>query len=325
MFYDERNIKYCLLCFDPYEEQEGNSYGENPLPLSGLFNWANIFKGKRAYPSCKADYEEFNLIHVNVTTRNLFLIPEILKSKSSDCKLLLNIDFSIDMWKNSLPLYPELILSLIDKADYIFAVEPEMANLLSLSLGNRHVACIPHPVATHLIENYRVPERINQIGFSIHRYDDNVLIPAFLARLLHTFDFQSIVLGGVHASKANIQHLFTFYKETCPFEELIQTLAPLFALYETYTIHSYGRLTAECACLGIPVIGGKYVYSIAKCFPDLALDKPNDFTNALSLFSKLSNDAQFYKYVSQKAIDLSKYFSFANCKKLMLDFLNGDH
>jgi len=324
MLFTEQNIKYCLLCFDPYEEQEGNTYGESDLPISGLFNWAKVFNGNRAFPSCRAEYDQYNLIHVNVTTRNLFLIEQIVKAKPKEAKLLLNIDFSIDMWKNSLPLYPELILSLINKADYIFAVEPEMASVLSLSL-ERRVPCIPHPVATHLLSKYRALERINQIGFSIHRYDDNVLIPAFLARLLERNDFQTIVLGGIHSSKANIQHLFSFFKESCPFEELIKTIAPLYALYETYTIHSYGRLTAECACLGVPVVGGKYVYSIDKCFPDLALEKPNDFAGALSLFDKLRLDKDFYAYVAQKAVDNSEFFSFENCKHLMLDFLNGEH
>ena len=324
MVYTSDNIKYCLLCFDPYEEQEGNSFGDTDLPLSGLFNWARVFNGKRSFPNCAEDYEQYNLIHINITTRNLFLLDQFLKLKPSYAKLLLNIDFSIDMWKNSLPLYPELILSLIDKADYIFSVEPESANLLSLSL-QRPVPCIPHPVATHLISKYRQSERLNQVGFSIHRYDDNVLIPAFLARLLHSYSLQSIVLGAVHGSKSNIQHLFSFFKESCVFEELIKTISSLFALYESYTIHSYGRLTAECACLGVPVVGGKYVYSIAKCFPDCALEKPNDFTNAHSLLVKLYHDTDFYTHVSQNAIVLSEYFSFENCKNLMLGFLNGAH
>ena len=320
MIFNEQNTKYCLLCFDPYEEQEGNTFGDKALPLSGLFNWARVFNGVRKFPTCRAEYEQFNLIHINVTTRNLFLIDQIIKNLPSHAKLLLNIDFSIDMWRSSLPMYPELILSLIDKADFIFAVEPEMASLLSISLG-RKVPCIPHPVATHLIKDFRAEERLNQIGFSVHRYDDNILIPGFVARMLPE-NFQTIVLGGVHSTKASVQHMFSFFKETCPFEELIKTIAPLYALYETYTIHSYGRLTAECACLGVPVIGGKFVYSIDKCFPDLALDKPNDFTNAVKLFNKLINDKDFYSYVAVRAMQLSEYFSFENCKEMMLEFLN---
>lgn len=320
MIYTEENIRYCLLAWDHYEELEDNLNSKKKLPISGLYNWATVFNGKRTFPQSDQDLAQFNLFHINVTLKNLFLIPTFLKKMPSTAKLILNIDFAVELWQETLGLYPDLLFDIIDRADYIFAVEPLQAEIISYSI-NRNVPVLPHPVAISEIKKHISEERINQIGFSLHRYDKNFLLSGLIANRLPK-TYQSIALGST-SSKRDLLHLFTFIKEYCSFEELIKLTSQLYAVCESYTIHSYGRYTVECAALGVPCVGPENVASIKHCFPDLTT-KLNHIKEYSDLLHKLINDKDFYSEVAMKSIKLSEDYSFESSKTKMLNFLNSE-
>ena len=313
------DIEYCLLAFDHSEEHQDNSFGDGQLPISGLYNWSNVLKGKRMFPRTEEDYNKFNLFHINITSKNLFLLSTFLKHKPDNAKLLLNVDFSVELWNQNF-LYPDVFLEQIDKADYIFAVEPLMSQILSDAL-HRYIPCIPHPIDTIGIKNFRTNNRSNQIGVSLHRYDNNFLLPYFAVNNLPN-NFQTVLLGSTTSTKENYLHMYDFVLESCKFNKLIKTISSLYAMYETYTIHSYGRLSAECAVLGIPCVGSSSVDSIKTCFPDLSTNT-NDIRLQKHLLYKLINDSDFYSEVATKAIELSNRYSYKNCKKLLLELLNN--
>ena len=315
----DEEIKYCLLAFDHTEAIDDNDHGNRQLPISGLYNWANALRGKRSFPRTPEEFEKFNLFHINITSKNLFLLPTFLKNKPSSAKLLLNVDFSVELWNQNFA-YPDLFLEQINKADYIFAVEPLMAEILSNSL-HRYIPCIPHPLDTEGLKKYRTNDRINQIGVSLHRYDNNFLLPYFAVKDFAP-EYQSLLLGSTTSSKQGFLHMYDFILENCKFEEMISKISSLYLMYETYTIHSYGRLSAECAVLGIPCVGTHAVYSIKKCFPDLTTNI-NDIPKQKSLIKKLINDKEFYSEVAMKAVKLSEYYSYKNCVKLLRELLNN--
>jgi len=317
--FDNENIKYCLLAFDHNEEKDDNDHGGRQLPISGLYNWANIFNGKRMFPRTPEEFDQFNLFHINITSKNLFLLSTFLKKKPSSAKLLLNIDFSVELWNQNFA-YPDILLEQIDKADYIFAVEPLMAEILSDAL-RRHVPCIPHPIDTEGLKTFQTNSRLNQIGVSLHRYDNNFLLPYFAIKDFAP-EYQSLLLGSTTSSKQNFLHMYDFILENCSFEKLINTINKLYIVYESYTIHSYGRLSAECAVLGIPCVGAECVSSIKKCFPDLAT-KTNDIVKQKSIINYLIHDKEFYSEVAIKALKLSEYYSYNNCKSLLMGLLNN--
>jgi len=322
MLYTPDNIKYCLLTWDYFENQHVSQYisPSTPIPITGLFNWSILFNGSRTFPRSKTDFEKFNLLHVNVTQKNLPLLSKIIPLiNQSVTKLLINIDYAIDMWSQTFP-HPELLLQEIDKADYIFAVEPSMADLLSHSL-KRKIACIPHPCPSHLIEKYRTHDRQKKIMISTHRYDSNFQLPYFATRDLPDKWYTSIL--GASNNIDSVLHLYDECQGVLTFEETIKYISRHYAIIETHTLNSYGRTTIEAAVLGVPCIGMKNLESMNRCFPTLIYNSLCPVTRIHKLINTLISDSDFYSSVCSFAIEKSLYYSYDNCKKLMLDFLNS--
>ncbi len=319
MVYTEDNLKYCLLAWDFNEEDTGNLHGKENLPITGLYNWANALNGKRQFPQTEEELAQFNLFHINITGRNLMLLSTFLKRMPKDAKLILNVDLAVELWQNVYN-YPDLFLDQINRADYIFAVEPLMANILERAL-KRPVACIPHPCAYEDLKKLRCDDRLNQIGVALHRYDMNMVMPHFVTRQLPE-NWQTIALGSTE-SKTNYMHLYTFIQETCGFAELMKLTSELYAAYETYTIHSYGRYSVECATLGVPCVGPKMVSSIAHCFPEIATNNSYDIEGSAALLNKLINDFDFYKEVAHYGMKKAADYSYKSSRELLIDFLNS--
>lgn len=176
MTFTPENIKYILLAYSVAESEQFNSAGGEQLPISGLYNWARIFNGARAFPRTKAELEPFNVIHCNLTSFNIHVLDKIVKwIDRSRQKLLINVDYAMELWASNFAA-PQTFLRAIDQADFVFAVEPTMADMLS-SLLHRPVACIPHPSDIASLKKLRVESRRKAIGFSIHGYDHNFILP----------------------------------------------------------------------------------------------------------------------------------------------------
>jgi len=312
-----KDLKYCLLTWDKPENDFVKSFGDEQLPISGLFLWKKAFDGAYAFPRTPDEFAEYDIIHLNVTAKNLYLISKIIKDvrEAKRPKLLMNIDYSVDMWRPNFP-YPQLLLQEIDKADYIFGVEEEMCSILSDSL-HREIACIPHPLDTIGLSALRTTNRELRLLVSVHRYDLNFLTPWFAFKDLP----RHIVTGCVGAFLAKDQclHLYDEVQEHLNFDVLMKYTASSYVALETYSISSYGRFSAECAVLGVPCVGPSRVSSIRKCFPDLVSDT---HARTKELLHTLFSDNLFYISQLEKGIDLSSQYSIENSRNLMLSFLN---
>lgn len=321
MIFTNENIKYCLLTWDCEEHNHIETFSKKEMTISGLYNWANVFSGDRAFPRTKSDFSAYNLIHINLTVKNLPLLAKILPLiDRNKTKVIINVDYAIELWTaNFSNVY--LMLQELDKADYIFAVEETMAELLSKTL-KRNVPCIPHPSPTHFLEKIRTQNRIKKILTSIHRYDNNIVPMWFALKNGLPNDRWITSAIGAYTAKDRALPLFDEVQDHLNFETLMEYTSQHYAVIESYMLHSYGRFTAECACLGVPCIGPSIVGSIKKCFPDLTTEYNNPLQIS-KLLSKLINNKDFYSKVAKKGIINSEYYSFDNCRKLMINFLNS--
>lgn len=321
MTFTEDNIKYCLLTFDRPTKDHVESYAQQKLCISGLYHWSKIFKGEFNFPLWPEDTEKFNLIHVNITPRNIPLLDQLLPMiNRNKTKLMFNVDHSAHLWMSTFP-YPVQLLTALDKADYLFGVEPLMCEILSDSL-KREVPCIPHPVDVEQLSKLRKQDRASRIGVSVHRYYGNTVLPWFVINDLP----KGWVATAIGASAPNfnpkIHHMYPEVQPYLKFENLMEFVSDLYAMVESYFIASYGRLTAECAALGVPVVGGETVGAQARCFPETSTLRfhPVELKTKLR---RLLNDQDFYTEVVRYAIKAAEFYSLKRSKERMLDFLNG--
>jgi hypothetical protein len=326
MTWTKETIKYCLLSFAGWEKQESDSYTSGRIPLSGLFNWSLALNGDRAFPRSRAQVDKYNLVHVNITANNIHLISQLFdivdRSKTS---VMFNVDYAIEMWYPSFK-FPSFFIRELDRADYIFAVEDRMAELLS-ALLKRPVPVIPHPTATHMLSFLQKSgdgARRTEIGVSVHSYETNHLLPALAIRLAELDPKWISTLVGHVQNEIDMAHAYTAVLGHMDFPALMAHVAEMYAVIESYTIHSYGRFTTECAALGVPVIGSDCVSSQRRLFPGLTTQCGNVVKQS-RLLRQLINEPAFWTDCASYASKASEYYSFNSCAEQMLAFLNGDH
>jgi glycosyltransferase involved in cell wall biosynthesis len=157
----------------------------------------------------------------------------------------------------------------------------------------------------------------------VHGYDQAFMSGALAieaANIDHGKWFTAAIGGGIN--QATDGHLFDEFVDQIQFPQLMKFVADLYCAIETYRIRSYGRLTVEAACLGVPVIGSNIVSAQKRCFPDLCTETSQPSKTAL-LLRRLINEPEFWSACAAKAVQAADYYSFKNCKAMMLDFLNG--
>ena len=323
MRFTAENIRYCLLAFATWEPQHAEEFVSQKIPLSGLFNWSLVFNGKRFFPRSRDEMAQFNLVHVNITANNLMLLPSMFKLLDrTKTKVIFNVDYALEMWYPHFK-FPAIFLEQLDKADYIFSVEEEMAETLSMLL-KRPIACIPHPVAVEEISKRKLTSRFPLIGAMHHIYDSNIILPSLaINNAIEQWRpaWRSTAMGGI-ANDKEVGHLYdNFLDHTPDFERFITYLSNLYAVVESYTLRSYGRVTIECAALGVPVIGSDLVSSQRRCFPLLCTENAQPSKTSV-LLKRLIEDKDFWKICAREGQTGAGYYSFEESKKRMLEFLN---
>jgi len=321
MVFTEENVKYNLLTFDKPTRDHVEEFAKEKLCISGLYHWCKIFKGDFSFPVFPEDTERFNLIHINITPRNIPLLSQVLPMiDRNKTKLLFNVDHSIHLWSTTFP-FPQEMLRAVDQGDFIFGVEPIMCELLSKNL-KRKVKCIPHPVDVERLKVLRKYDRGERIGVSIHRYVGNTVLPWFVVNDLPAGWVTTAIGANSPSFAPKVHHMYPEVQPYLKFESLMEFTSELYAVVESYTIASYGRFTAECAALGVPVVGCEIVSAQKKCFPRLATRQFNPIEMS-KVLKKLINDKEFYTEVVREAIAECEGYSLESSKKKMLAFLNS--
>jgi hypothetical protein len=103
---------------------------------------------------------------------------------------------------------------------------------------------------------------------------------------------------------------------------LAKFVSQLYAMIETYTISSYGRLTVECAAMGVPVIGSSQVASQLNLFPSTTTTHFSPI-KIKHILKSLIHDQDFYTHVVNTAAKSAEKYSLENSKQKLLSFLNS--
>ncbi len=320
MKFTQENVKYCLLSFDAWQQGYYEQFFEKEPAITGLFQWAKALGGTMDFPRTPDNFSKYNLIHVNLTPRNLTQLYRIAPMiDRNHTKLIVNVDYTIDLWVNN--YIPEQFLAALDMADYVFGVEEMQADLLAHAL-KRPVACIPHPADIDGIGKLATTERKPIYGAFIHRYDKNFMLPWFALQNLDRNKWMTMAMTGGCVPGGDVACFYDMYQGHLGFPDMCKAMAEMYCLIDTYTIRSYGRFSIDAAALGVPCIGPNCVNSIVRCFPDLTTEI-NDMPAQSKLVDRLAEDEDFYRHVSEYAQRQVEYYGYQNCRTLMFDFLNS--
>ncbi len=312
-------MRYCLVTSKRWKELFFPGGLKQTLP-SGLWQWLGAFGGTEKdllIPRCEADMEEYDIVHVNVPRANIPYIRQIAECKPKHTKLVVNIDYSIEMWQNGYE-HITVLLRELDKADLIFSVESTMADIISHYL-KRPVPVIPHPTNIEQIQGY-VKERRNKkpmIAVLGHRYDQNFTLPYFA---FHDIDCVSILFGYTQIDAKGIGFYYDLINKSLPIEKYFGLLASCDIAIETALTRSYGRSVVECAILGIPVVGGPSVEAMRIMFPDTCetFAEPRAIHD---LIMTLMQDHEYCDYTVKRAQKKVGNYSHETCKNMMLEAL----
>jgi hypothetical protein len=330
-------MRYCL-----YAEPEWviQSYGLNPnviggiisheiLPRifhSGLTNWGRVFKGCYHVPKSIAEYQMFDVIHVNMTPHGVGTVKriksDIARIDGVKPKVVVNVDHAINMWEGFGNM--EWFLTDVNAADYVFCVHSIMANALS-SLLNRCVYTIPHPTELEQFSELVEPEKfdIPTVCVMLHSYDQNCLIATeVLNQLRKEHKIQCIAIGNANRNKEYLKWNYDQYIPGMPFASLMRVLSMCSVVIDTAITHSYGRVPVECAAIGTPCITGNTVESGRILWPELVVD----IMDAKSIRSKLEmmlfDNLELLDNMIRTAKEDVVHYGYQSCREMFEGMLN---
>lgn len=271
-------MKYCLYAL---REWVINSYGlppDTPSPIhnrslprvmhSGLTNWARVFDGVYNVPMSPKEYEDIDILHINMTPNgvgNIHSIMRHLEDVENKPMIVVNVDHAIEMW-NGFKRF-DIFLDELSMADRVFCVEPASASTLKILLGKK-VWCFNHPTnTTQLREIYGTcreedPFPHKTVLVYAHPYDRNYLITSWVIKRLKavTPDLRAIFIGQAD-DRAWLRTVYDEVYESVPFPVMMEIISRVDVAVDTAVTHSGGRFPAECAAVGTPCISDKKVFT----------------------------------------------------------------
>lgn len=322
-------LKYGLLAgTDPEMFSANDVIFDKPRVKTGVFNWGKLFDGQAYTMSTLGDPTKLDVIHIQISGTN-FHMSRAIRNRigyNSQTKIVATLDYAPQYWY-MYPPFPDLLLDALDCADYITAVEPVSARLISSLLNGRDVHVIPHPADIERIRSFKVPveQRQNTAFIMTHR-DNEDCLPYFALRdsgLKTEMYGRSTPLGDPRGQQVDYPALM--YNMVSQGYAGNQTLvkdhmAHAFLAYDSYTHHVCGRTAIEFAALGVPCIGYENVWAQEKCFPQLTV--PTGRADmARELVFRLLEDSIFYEEVAKEAQIAVEFFGWDIARKRFLEML----
>jgi 2-polyprenyl-3-methyl-5-hydroxy-6-metoxy-1,4-benzoquinol methylase len=326
-----KGIKYCLVASHFFREAS-DAQGGRDTSMTGLYSWVKAFKGTTFFvPRVDKDTaEKFDILHVNMTPRNMTVLRDLRKviGYDSSTKIICNIDFAVDMWQENFKSPPiTLLLHELRKADMLFHVEPNGAAILEhmLNLSNngnpyKKVHVIPHPTDVKGISKKRKDNREPWCGVMWHRYDNNWL-PPYLA-LEGLPNLEKILLGFIDYGKTGIAPTYEYDKvfRRLEFEEALEQMSKCLIGCDPFSLYNYGRAIVDFAVLGVPCITSDRIAAGYRLFPEL-VSGPFDVKHMYELMNKLYLDKEYYQSQKDLGIERAEYYSLENSRKRVLEAL----
>lgn len=310
-----KDIKYLLTtCYVHDQLLQEN------LARTGLYQWVNVFRGDVKYPRDVVNYNDYDLIQVNMSTQDIHLVGDIrdVIGKDSKTKLVLNNDYTTEMWGNAFD-WPSTITREIRNADMLFGTEYFQASALS-ELSGRTVHVIPHPADVKRMKSLAPLKKKNIISTIWRRYDNFYYIPHLVTRN-HGLTTQLIGYDKNMDRKTFVATTLydTVLAATNVFQFMDQMRTSLI-VYDPFTFHSYSRSTVDTAALGVAVVGSNRTQSMQICYPHTCVD-PYDVIRGRELIDKLIHDKDFYDLVVKTALENVEFYNHVNSRHRYLKAL----
>ena len=310
-------LSYCLIG-DP-KAIEGAKQKDDVI-LSGLWQWNLSFdkfgkKGDVRLLRRKEDLEEYDMIHINMTSGNLAL-PQMVRDEigdSSDTKLVVNVDFDVMQWGENWS-YPTLLTKAIDCADTVFHVESTGSSILGHVLG-REVHTLPHPVDVDGLDKYKKTDREPTITTMWHRYIPDCTLPYFAQKDIGLY---RVLLGYI--GKVPTLSMYDFVYKPRDYISTIETMSSSTFGCDLYPGRTFGRSVVEFAALAVPCVCSNTIESARRCFPSLSID-PFDVSGAHKLFVDLMDNQERIEEVYKYAYEAAGYYSQKNSYNRMIEVI----
>lgn len=313
-------LSYCLIG-DP--QAIAGVRDSDDVTLSGLWQWSLAFdkfgkEGDVRLLRRKEDIEEYDVVHINMTSGNLPL-PQMIRDEigdNSDTKLVVNVDFDVMQWGASW-IYPTLLTKAIDCADMIFHVESTGASILEHVL-DRKVHTLTHPVDVDGLDKYKKTDREPTIVTMWHRYIPDATIPYFAQK---DIDLYRVLLG--YTGNVPTLSMYDFVYQRRNYVPTIETISAAKFGCDLYPGRTFGRSIVEFAALAVPCVCSNTIESSRRCFPELVID-PFDVKKAHNIFTSLIDDDEKYVAAYEYAYEAAGYYSQKNCYARFVNALENN-
>jgi hypothetical protein len=301
--------------------------------MTGCYQWQRVFNGKAAdlkdFPTersaLQAELEKHDVIMINADPADLNLVYELrwALGNSSSTKLVLNQDHQPELWEHaidSIPMFRQAMLH----ADHVFATTPTGQMLMQNVVGDeRKVWLSPHPCETHALKRIRSVNFNDHLLVFWHRYKGGeTLVPYIVAKDL----YPEVSLCGYmenedhFARRTRCTHKRII--SMLPYIDFVKMMKEAKFGYEPFDSYSPGRNTQDSACVGLPVVGNKKIFSMQINYPFTNCD-PYDANTIRKMFEKLQQPG-FYNEVKSIAEFNVEYFGHEACRNRFLAMLEGD-
>jgi len=294
---------------------------EEDLTRTGLYQWLNVFNGDILYPRDVEDYSHYDIIQINMSSQDLHMIS-MIKDKlgtNAKTKLVLNNDYTTEMWQTSFP-HPYILHKLISEyPDMIFGTEYYQTTALSAVTG-RKCFVIPHPADVKRLKNLPKRQVKDVISVIWRRYDNFSYLPSMIVSNL---GYNTRLIGYDKNMDPKSWVTTTMFDKVCAgtnFFDFCDQLRESKVVYDPFTFHSYNRAIVDCAAMGVPVVGSNRTQSINVCYPFTKVD-PYDVASSKKLIEALLTNEDFRNKVISYAQEHVEVYNHINSKEKYLSAL----
>ncbi len=290
---------------------------DEDLTRTGLYQWINVFNGEVKYPRDVINYNDYDIVHINMAPQDVHLIYKVRQEigDNSKTKLVVNNDFTSEMWASSYD-FPHTLEAILKYPDMIFGTEYFQVSALS-ELAHRKVYIIPHPADVRRLKALTPLPKKPIISTIWRRYDRFAYVPSLVVRN-HGLTTQLI---GYDKEKDNrffmTSTLYDYVLAGTNFFEFCDQLRESKIVYDPFTFHSYSRTTVDTAAMGVAVVGSDRTQSMKICYPYTCVD-PYDVSRARQLIRRLLEDEDFYELVVKTAKEKVEFYNHQNSRERFL-------
>lgn len=307
-----KDIKYLLVT--NYVHQQ---LLDEELTRTGLYQWLNVFKGEVRFPRDVLDYNAYDIVQVNMSAQDLHLVGNIREQlgENSKTKLVLNNDYTTELWGKSFDYLPTMTREL-QHPDMLYGTEYFQTTALS-ELSGRKCFVMPHPADVKRLKSLAPLPKKDIISAVWRRYDNHSYIPSLAIR---NHGLTTQLIGFDKKYDPRVYLTTTLYDYTFAgtnYFDFCDQLRESKIVYDPFTYHSYSRTTVDTAALGVAVVGSNRTQSMNICYPYTTVD-PYDVKTARELIRKLIEDKEFYKKVVTTAFEKVEFYNHINSKERYL-------